>query len=99
MFLATFETLAEQEIQQVVCDLPDQMGGFGGQTSKEKFASSILFKFGQIPNASEDIEKEWLLFSLDQQSFHQLLKVVGENGFEWRAIVRKKHLGGTKRLQ
>ena len=35
----------------------------------------------------------------DQQSFHQLLKVVGENGLEWRAIVRKERLGGTKRLK
>ena len=31
----TFETLAKQATQQVVCDLPDQMGGFGGQRSKE----------------------------------------------------------------
>ena len=29
------ETLAKQEIQQVVCDLPEQMGGFGGQRSKK----------------------------------------------------------------
>ena len=35
MFLAKFEYLAQQDIQQVFCDLPDQMGGFGGQTSKE----------------------------------------------------------------
>ena len=38
----------------------------------------------------------------DQQSFHQLLKVVGENGLEWRAIVGKEHLGescGQKRLR
>ena len=35
MFLMTFETLAKQEIQQVVCDLPDQIGGFGGQISKK----------------------------------------------------------------
>ena len=35
----------------------------------------------------------------DQQSFHQLLKVVGENDLEWRAIVRKEHLGGIKRLK
>ena len=35
----------------------------------------------------------------DQQSFHQLLKVVGENGLEWRAIVRKEHHGRTKRLK
>ena len=34
----------------------------------------------------------------DQQSLYQLMKVVGENGLEWRAIVRKEHLGGTKRL-
>ena len=34
-FLTTFETLAKQEIQQIVCDLPDQMGGFGGQRSKK----------------------------------------------------------------
>ena len=35
----------------------------------------------------------------DQQSFYQLLKVVGENSFKWRAIVSKEHLGGTKRLK
>ena len=35
----------------------------------------------------------------DQRSFHQLLKVVCENGFEWRAIERKEHLCGTKRLK
>ena len=35
MFLATFETLAKQEIQPNVCDLPGQMGGFRGQKSKE----------------------------------------------------------------
>ena len=33
--ITTFETLAKQEIQPVVCDLPDQMGGFGGQRSKK----------------------------------------------------------------
>ena len=35
----------------------------------------------------------------DQQSFHQLLKVMGGNGLAWRAIVRKEHVGGTKRLK
>ena len=35
----------------------------------------------------------------DQQSFYQLLKLVGENSIEWRAIVRKEHLGGTKKLK
>ena len=61
MFLTTFETLAKQEIQQVVCDLPDQMGGFEGQRRKQ-FASSISSKFRQLSDVSEDIEKEWLLF-------------------------------------
>ena len=61
MFLTTLETLAKQEIQQVVCDLPDQMGGSGGQRRKQ-FASSISSKFRQLPDVSEDIEKEWLLF-------------------------------------
>ena len=62
MFLTTFETLAKQEIQQVVCDLPDQMGGFGGQKVRKQFASSISSKFRQLPDVSEDIEREWLLF-------------------------------------
>ena len=35
MFLTTFETLAKQEIQQVVCALPDQTGSFGEQRSKK----------------------------------------------------------------
>ena len=35
------------------------------------------------------------------QISNQLLKVVGENGLEWRAVVSKEHLGGTgtKRLK
>ena len=37
MFLATFETLAKQEIQQVVCDLPAEVESFGGQRSKKIF--------------------------------------------------------------
>ena len=36
MFLVTFKTLAKQEIQQIVCALKGQMGGFGGQQSKER---------------------------------------------------------------
>ena len=35
MVLATFKALDKQEIQQIVCDLPDQMGGSEGQRSKE----------------------------------------------------------------
>ena len=29
---------------------------------RKQFASSISSKFGQLPDVSEDIEKEWLLF-------------------------------------
>ena len=35
MFLATLETFAKQEIQLIVCDLPDQLEDFGGQRSKK----------------------------------------------------------------
>ena len=35
MFFATFETLDEHEIKQVVWDLPDQMAAYGGQRSKK----------------------------------------------------------------
>ena len=64
MFLTTFEILAKQEIQQVVCDLPDQMGGFEGQrrTVRKQFAPTMLSKFKQLHDAIEDIEREWLLF-------------------------------------
>ena len=58
---------------------------------RKQFASSISSMFRQLPDVSKNIEKEWLL--LDQQSFHQLLIVEGENGLEWRAIVRKEHPG------
>ena len=58
MFLAIFKTLAKQEIQQFVRDLPDQTGGFGGQKVRKQFASSISSKFRQLPDASEDIKKE-----------------------------------------
>ena len=63
MTLTTFETLAKQEIQQIVCELPDQMEGFGGQRSKKAVCIQyISSKFRQLPDVSEDIEREWLLF-------------------------------------
>ena len=62
MFLTTFETSAKQEIQQVVCNLPDQMGGLEDKEVRKQFASSISSKFSQLPDVSEDIEREWLLF-------------------------------------
>ena len=62
MFLATFETSAEQGIQQVVCDLPDQMVGFEDKEVMKQFTSSISSKFRQLPDVFEDIKKEWLLF-------------------------------------
>ena len=62
MFLATFETLAKQEIQQVVCYLPVQTEGLEDKEVRKQFASSISSKFRQLPDVSKDIEKEWLLF-------------------------------------
>ena len=38
------------------------MGGFGGKRSKETASSNVSFKFGQLPNASEDIIKKWQQF-------------------------------------
>ena len=78
MFLTTFETLVKQEIQQIVCDLMDQMGGLRGQKVGKQFASSISSKFRQLPNVPRTSRRNGFLS--DQQSFHQLLKVVGENG-------------------
>ena len=63
---------------------------------KKQSASSISSKFRQLMYATTSRRNGCCS---DQQSFHQLLKVVGENGLEWRAIVRKEHLGGTKRLK
>ena len=100
MFLTTFETLAKQEIQQIVYDLPDQMEGFGGQRNKKPVCIHNI-----IYSVSSD---NFLMYPRtlrrngccsDQQSFHQLLKVLGEDGLEWRVIVRKEHLNGTKRLK
>ena len=64
MFLESFETLAKQKIQQTVCDLPDQIEGFGGQLSEKTVCIQYIInrKFRQLPGASEDIKKEWLLF-------------------------------------
>ena len=84
MFLTTFETLAKQEIQLVVYDLPDQMEGFGGQRRKQ-FASSISSKFRQLPGVFEDIEKEWLLFrsaiilSAAESCWQKRLRVAGNS--------------------
>ena len=87
MFLASFETLAKQEIHQVVCDLPDQMGGFRGQRSKEQFASSLSLKFGNFELYPRISRRNGCCSN--QRSFHQLLLVVGENGLKWRVTVRK----------
>ena len=84
-FLATFETLAKQEIQQVGCDLPNQMGGFGGQRSKETVWFQYIIKFRQLRDVSEGIEKEWLLFrskiisSAADSYERKRLRVVGDS--------------------
>ena len=64
MFVATFKISAKQEIQQVVGDLPDPMGGFGGQRSKKTVCIQHITEFRQLPDVFEDIEREWLLFRL-----------------------------------
>ena len=63
MFLVTFETLAKQKIQHVVCDLPDQMEGFENRKVRVQFASSISSTLRQLPDASKGIEKELLFRS------------------------------------
>ena len=85
MFLATFKTLAKHKIQKVYCDLLDQMGGFGGQRSKQAVSSRLSSKFRQLPDASEVIEKEWLLFrpliilSAAESCGRKRLRVVGDS--------------------
>ena len=85
MFHATFETLAIQEIQQVVCDLPDQMGGFEGKEVRKQFAPSISPKVRRLPDVSEDIENEWLLFksatisSAAERCVQKRLRVAGDS--------------------
>ena len=52
---------------------------------RKQFASSISSKFRQLPNVSEDIEKEWLLFrsaiisSAAESCGRKRLKVVGDS--------------------
>ena len=80
MFLATLETLAKQEIQLVVCDLPDQMGGFGEQKNKETVCIQYVIQvqnFQMHPRTSRRNS-----CCSDQQSFYQLLKALGETGLE-----------------
>ena len=64
MFAATFETSAEQEMQQVVCDYRIKCEALVDKKVRKQFASSISSKFRQLSDAFEDIEKEWLLFQL-----------------------------------
>ena len=66
---------------------------------RKQFASSISFKFRQLPNVSEDIGKESLLFRSAIIASAAQLKVVSKNGLEWRTIVRKEHLCRTKKLK
>ena len=56
----------------------------GYKEVRKNFASSISFKFRQLPTASEDIEKEWLLFrsaiisSAAESCGQKSLRVAGE---------------------
>ena len=84
MFLATFETLAKQEIQQIACDLPDQCNtksqALKDKEIRKQFASSISSKFRLLSDVSEDIEKKWLLFESAAESCgRKQLRFAGES--------------------
>ena len=61
---------------------------------KKPFASSMAAKFRQLTEISENIVMEWSLFQTASTS--KLLKAVDKIGLEWRRVVKKKHVGGTK---
>ena len=72
--------------------------GFGGQRSKETvFIQYIILSSDNFLMYPRTLRRNGCCS--DQRSFHQMLKVVGDNGLKWQAIVRKKHLDGTKRLK
>ena len=64
---------------------------------RKQFASSVSSKFRQLPDVSQDIEKEWLLFrsaiisSAAESCGQKRLRVAGDS--------EKRNLGGTKRLK
>ena len=62
MFPATFKSLAKQEIQQVSATYRIKWNALEDKEVRKQFASSISSKFRQLPDVSEDIEREWLLF-------------------------------------
>ena len=64
---------------------------------RKQFVSSISSKFRQLPDVPRTSRGNSCCS--DQQSFHQLLKVVGKNGLDWRAVVKKEHFCETKRLK
>ena len=61
---------------------------------RKQFATSTSCKFRQLPDAFEDIEREWLLFR--SAIILSAAEICERKCLEWRAIVRKEHLGGTK---
>ena len=104
MFLTTFETLANRRSNISSVTYRIKWKALEDKEVRKQFAS----KFRQLPSLCHLSSDNFLMHHRtsrrngccsDQQSFHQLLKVVGENGVEWRAILRKEHLGGTKRLK
>ena len=65
---------------------------------RKQLASSMATKFRQLPEVYENIKTKWLLFRT------AMILSTGEScgrksGIEWRWIVRKEHLGGTKMLK
>ena len=97
MFLTTFEILAKQEIQQIVCDYRIKWEALEDKEVRKQFVSSISSKFRQLSDVPRTSRRNGCCS--DQQSFHQLLKVVGKNGLDWLAVVKKEHFGETKTLK
>ena len=85
MFLTTFETLAEQEIQQVVCNLPDQMGGFGEQRSKKTVCIQYIISVQTTSRCIRGHQEGMLLYrsalirSAAESCGRKRLRVVGDS--------------------
>ena len=64
---------------------------------RKQFASNVSNNFRQLADAFDDIEKEWQLFK--SEIISSAAKCCARKRLKVTAIVRKKHLGVTKRLE
>ena len=61
MFRATFETLTKQESGRSSVTYRIKWEALEKKEVRKQFASSLSSKFRLLPDASDDIDKEWLL--------------------------------------